>query len=305
LLTRCAIDHRWDIYLIYCDEDYSGVDSLRPDFNRMIEVKNHIIIDRETFRAVQWGFKLQTRADGTGEAHLLAGLAKCADCDSTMSKCSNGNCSYLRYKLYIDSGSQKLCTRHSVWLDQLINPISEHIRYYVQTSYELDAQDIQPQKNTRQEVLAEQERPEQQGDLMDRARELLKLETVPRELVVGLVEKIEICEKNPETGQQEVKVTWKFKCTYGTTTWGAVPSTMAVRIRGICTPSRDPGSPEQYRYSTSSPRSSMALPIRRIMVDFPTPGPPFRTIRSWWSSGLQKRWNRFWNPCPLFAPRKK
>ena len=46
--------------------------------------------------------------------------------------------------------------------------------------------------------------------LMERARELLKLETVPRELVVGLVEKIEICEKNPETGQQEVKVAWKF-----------------------------------------------------------------------------------------------
>ncbi len=34
----------------------------------------------------------------------------------------------------------------------------------------------------------------------------MKLETVPRELV----EKIEICEKNVETGQQKVKVTWKF-----------------------------------------------------------------------------------------------
>ena len=45
---------------------------------------------------------------------------------------------------------------------------------------------------------------------MERARELLKLETVPRELVVGLVERIEIGEKNPETGRQEVKVFWKF-----------------------------------------------------------------------------------------------
>lgn len=96
-----------------------------------------------------------------------------------------------------------------------------------------------------------------------------------------------------------------FLCPCVALTWGAVPSTMAVRIRGICTPSRELGSPEQYRYSTSSPRSSIALPTRRIMVDFPAPGPPFRTIRSWWSSGLQKRWNRFWNPCPLFAPRKK
>lgn len=45
---------------------------------------------------------------------------------------------------------------------------------------------------------------------MEQAKELLKLETVPRELVVGLVERIEIGEKNPTTGQQEVKVFWKF-----------------------------------------------------------------------------------------------
>ena len=44
--------------------------------------------------------------------------------------------------------------------------------------------------------LSEREHPEQQDELMDRAQELLKLETVPKELVVGLVEKIEICEKN-------------------------------------------------------------------------------------------------------------
>ena len=60
------------------------------------------------------------------------------------------------------------------------------------------------------EEIAEREHPEQQEELLERARELLKLETIPRELVVGLVEKIEICEKNLETRQQEVKVTWKF-----------------------------------------------------------------------------------------------
>ena len=36
LLTAYAVDHGWDIYAIYCDEDYSGADSLRPDFNRML-----------------------------------------------------------------------------------------------------------------------------------------------------------------------------------------------------------------------------------------------------------------------------
>jgi len=235
-----------------------------------VEGTHEAIIDLETFQMVQRGLKLRTRTDGTGETHLLAGLVKCADCGSTMSKCSNGNRSYLRCKLYADSGSQKLCTRHSIRLDQLIELISERIRYYVGTYYELDTQDIQPQKDTRREALEqeqkslstqlekcsqalkmlyldkvagilsegqfvelnqsfleeksrlerrlecireeleEREQSQCQDDLMERARELLKLETVPRELVVGLVEKIEICEKNPETGRQEVKVAWKF-----------------------------------------------------------------------------------------------
>ncbi len=235
-----------------------------------VEGTHEAIIDRATFEAVQRGLKLRTRTDGTGQAHLLSGLVKCADCGSTMSKCSNGKRAYLRCKLYADSGNQKLCTRHSVRLDQLIDLISERIRYYVQTYYQLDPKDLQPQKDTRREALeqeqkslttqlekrsqalktlyldrvagilsedqfvelnqsflkeksrlerrlgiideeiAEREHPEQQEELLERARELLKLETIPRELVVGLVEKIEICEKNLETRQQEVKVTWKF-----------------------------------------------------------------------------------------------
>lgn len=61
-----------------------------------------------------------------------------------------------------------------------------------------------------EEELARREDTRQQTDLMERARELLKLEAVPRELVVGLVEKIEIGEKRPETGQQNVSITWKF-----------------------------------------------------------------------------------------------
>lgn len=37
LLTHYAADHGWDVYAVYCDEDYSGADRLRPDFNRMID----------------------------------------------------------------------------------------------------------------------------------------------------------------------------------------------------------------------------------------------------------------------------
>jgi site-specific DNA recombinase len=228
------------------------------------------IIDQETFQAVQRGLKLRSRTDGTGETHLLAGLVKCADCGSTMSKCSSGNRHYLRCKLYVDSGSRKMCTRHSIRLDQLIDLISERIRYYVQSYYKLDAQDLPSQTDTRREALeqekqhlstqlekrsqalknlyldkvagilsegqfvelnqsffdeksrlerrlgyihkelAERERPAQQISLMKRAQELLRLETIPRELVIGLIEKIEVFEKDTETGQQEVRVTWKF-----------------------------------------------------------------------------------------------
>ncbi|MCX7748827.1 MAG: recombinase family protein [Clostridia bacterium] len=36
LLTMYALERGWDIYKIYCDEDYSGLDKDRPDFNAMI-----------------------------------------------------------------------------------------------------------------------------------------------------------------------------------------------------------------------------------------------------------------------------
>jgi DNA invertase Pin-like site-specific DNA recombinase len=235
-----------------------------------VEGTHEAIIDRATFEAVQRGLKLRTRTDGAGEAHLLSGLVKCADCGSAMSKCSNGKRAYLRCRLYADSGKEKLCTRHSVRLDQLVDLISGRIRYYVQTCYQLDPKDLQPQRDTRREALeqerralagqlekrsqalktlyldraagilsegqfaelnrafleeksrlegrlgqisgelAEREQPQQQGALMERARELLRLETVPRELVAGLVEKIEVCERDPETGRQEIRVTWRF-----------------------------------------------------------------------------------------------
>ncbi len=235
-----------------------------------VEGTHEAIIDRATFEAVQQSLRLRAKTDGSGEAHLLSGLVKCADCGSTMSKCSNGKQSYLRCKLYADSGKNKLCTRHSVRLDQLIELVSDRIRYYVQTYYQLDPSDFQPQKDTRREALeqerksiaaqlekrsqalktlyldkvagvisesqfvelnqsflqeksrlerrlayigeelAQREDAQQQTDLMERARELLKLETVPRELVVGLIDRIEIGERNPDTGQQNVSITWKF-----------------------------------------------------------------------------------------------
>ena len=48
------------------------------------------------------------------------------------------------------------------------------------------------------------------ADAVKRARELLELKTLPRELAVMLIEKIEIGEQDQETGRQEVKIHWKF-----------------------------------------------------------------------------------------------
>ena len=49
-----------------------------------------------------------------------------------------------------------------------------------------------------------------QEEVMAKARELLELKTLPRELAVMLIEKIEIGEQDQETGRQEVKIHWKF-----------------------------------------------------------------------------------------------
>lgn len=240
-----------------------------------VEGTHEAIIDRKTFQTVQKLMALRSREDGTGIVHPLAGLVKCMDCGSTMSKTSNGKKGpkqvyYLRCKLYADSGEEKLCTRHSIRLDRLIDLVLERLRHYVQNYYTLEEMELPQPRDTKRDVLlqeqkaltaqlekrsaalknlyldkvsgvlsegqfvdlnqdflaeksrlerrlsqideelAEQEQPRQQTDLMEKAQELLKLDTLPRELAVMLIQKIEIGEQDPDTGQQEVKIHWKF-----------------------------------------------------------------------------------------------
>ena len=240
-----------------------------------VEGTHEAIIAPELFQSVQRGLDLRTKTDGVGEIHLLSGLVRCMDCGSTMSRttdCRKGRArvSYLRCKLYADSGTEKHCTRHSIRLDRLIELVSERIRRYVQKFCRVDDMQISAPGNTRGEVLEQEKkalaarlekrsralgelyldkasgilseeqfvelnrdflaekdrlekrlaridkeledwmRPADRADIMERARELLKLEQIPRELAVLLIEKIEIGEKNLETGRQEVRITWKF-----------------------------------------------------------------------------------------------
>ena len=240
-----------------------------------VEGTHEAIIDRELFEKVQRGLRLRAKTDGTGEAHVLSGLVKCMDCGSTMSKttnCQQGRprISYLRCKLYADSGEEKLCTRHSIRLDRLIELVSERIRRYVQSCCKAEEFHLPPPEDTRRGALEREQRslaaqlekrsqalrnlyldkvsgvlredqfielnrdflaeksrleerlaqvgrelreraePPDQAARMEQEKELLKLETIPRELVVALVEKIEVGERDRESGRQEVRITWKF-----------------------------------------------------------------------------------------------
>ena len=240
-----------------------------------VEGTHEAIIDRELFEKVQRGLRLRAKTDGTGEAHVLSGLVKCMDCGSTMSKttnCQQGRprISYLRCKLYADSGEEKLCTRHSIRLDRLIELVSERIRRYVQSCCKAEEFHLPPPEDTRRGALEREQRslaaqlekrsqalknlyldkvsgvlredqfielnrdflaeksrleerlaqvgrelreraePPDRAALMEQARELLRLEIIPRELVVALVEKIEVGERDRESGRQEVRITGKF-----------------------------------------------------------------------------------------------
>ena len=87
MLTRYAIEKGWDIYKIYSDDDWSGLDSDRPDWNQMIrdaEAKKFDIIlcktqarftrDMEAVekylhgKFIEWGIRFVGYADNADTA---------------------------------------------------------------------------------------------------------------------------------------------------------------------------------------------------------------------------------------------
>jgi len=237
-----------------------------------VEGTHEAIVDPDTFYSVQRAMALRSREDRKGNIHPLAGLVRCMDCGSTMSKTSNGKTDvcYLRCKLYADSGPEKLCTRHSIRLDRLIDLVSERIRFYIQSCCRPEELELQPTEEPRGTSLRQESRelraqlekrsnalnslyldkvsgllteeqflgmnrsflqekarlearlgqierelerhtpPREQETMTDRARELLRLDTLPRELATALIGRIEIGERDPSTGEQVVGIHWKF-----------------------------------------------------------------------------------------------
>ncbi|MEG1579409.1 MAG: DUF4368 domain-containing protein, partial [Oscillospiraceae bacterium] len=51
---------------------------------------------------------------------------------------------------------------------------------------------------------------ENKDDTLARAKKLLALDTIDRELVALLIDWIEVGEKDKETGQQKIHIQWKF-----------------------------------------------------------------------------------------------
>jgi len=100
LLISFALQKGWDIYKIYSDEDYSGTDSTRPEFNRMLadaekgcfsivlcKSQSRFARDIEAVekyihnRFIEWGIRFVTVSDnvdteikGTKKARQLNGL---------------------------------------------------------------------------------------------------------------------------------------------------------------------------------------------------------------------------------------
>ena len=107
----------------------------------------------------------------------------------------------------LDKRSQALKT---LYLDKVSGIISENQFVELNQSFLDEKSRLERRLAYIGEELAQREDAQQQTDLIERARELLKLETVPRELVVGLIDRVEIGERNPGTGQQNVSITWKF-----------------------------------------------------------------------------------------------
>lgn len=125
-----------------------------------VEGTHEAIIDPKTFQTVQNLMALRTREDGTGSVHPLAGLVKCMDCGSTMSKSGNGRKAvyYLRCKLYADSGEEKLCTRHSIRLDRLIDLVRERLRAYIQQYFVLEEVKIPQPRSAPKEALNQEQK---------------------------------------------------------------------------------------------------------------------------------------------------
>ncbi|MBV7271690.1 recombinase family protein [Clostridiaceae bacterium UIB06] len=98
----------------------------------IVENTHEAIVDKNTFYLVQKRIKSKIKSTKKGEAHIFAGKVKCLDCKNTMAKNNNGNgYSYLRCRCYLSNTKKKLCTSHSIRLEELEYVILERINAHM------------------------------------------------------------------------------------------------------------------------------------------------------------------------------
>lgn len=109
---------------------------LPPESWIKVENTHEAIIERETFEQIQKQMEKRTRTDGSGAFHVLSKKVFCLDCGSTMSKTTNEykgiKRAYLRCQLSARTSNGKMCSRHSIRLDDLIEIIENKIREYIE-----------------------------------------------------------------------------------------------------------------------------------------------------------------------------
>ncbi|MBU3189333.1 recombinase family protein [Clostridium bowmanii] len=90
------------------------------------------IIDKKTFDIVQERLKSNTRSSGEGQAHIFAGKVRCMDCGNTMVRNSGvSGYKYLRCKLHYINPKKKLCTSHSIRLENLEQIVTERLKSHL------------------------------------------------------------------------------------------------------------------------------------------------------------------------------
>lgn len=94
------------------------------------------IIDRELFNKAQGLRKVDTRVQNSGERSKWAGILKCADCARSMHKKYCKNKTGTVYEYYIcgtyRKKSNKLCTKHTIKVDELENSVLEAIKLHIE-----------------------------------------------------------------------------------------------------------------------------------------------------------------------------
>ena len=101
-----------------------------------VEDMHEPIIDKELFEKAQRLRKVDTRVQNNGNLSIWAGALKCADCGRAMHKKYCKNKSGTVYEYYIcgtyRKKSEKLCTKHTIKVEELENAVLETIKLHIQ-----------------------------------------------------------------------------------------------------------------------------------------------------------------------------